>query len=989
MRLLTYDDAGAISFTKDLLESELASYPYAILSHRWGPAEEEVTYNDVLTGIGTSKPGSGSAKIRFCVQQTRRDGLQYFWVDTYCIDKTNHTELSEALISMFRWYANAQRCYVCLSDVTLDNWERHLRASKWFRRGWTLQELIAPSTLEFFSKEGQTIGTKAFLIDQINEITRIPIAALQGKALTDFTVHERRQWQEGRETLKPEDLVYSLLGLLDISMPVLYGEGKVKAAERLETALNEAQKGKQYTDFSLVFSLAEAAIETQRFVARNSELLEIRTHLSSDGSRRTVVLHGLGGIGKTQLAMAYAKRHKDDYSAILWLNAKSIDSIKSSFGKMAKQILREHPGATPLAGLDLQQDLDGVVDAVKAWLSTPMNARWLLICDNYDNPKVPGNTDPNALELRHYLPEAYQGAVIVTTRSSEVKLGHCLRIKKLETLQDGLEILEDASGRRELAKDDDAVRLVLKLDGLPLALATAGAYLNQSTMTCAQYLDFFDRSWARLQKMSPGLLTYEDRTLYSTWQISFDQIERQDSTAANLLRWWAYFDNQDVWFELLNHTDNDNPQWMAELVEDELAFHACMQVLCDHGLVEADAQNQYGVESTGYSVHACVHSWMTAVLNSQKDGALARAALDCIASHVPDLHAPQWSLVHRRLLNHANRCLDYLDVADSGLESAWAWNTLGLLYTRLGKLTSVEKLFTRELKAYEQAHGPDHASTLGAVNNLGVMYKNQGKLEEAEAMYRRALKGYENAPVADPLTTLDTLHNLAGLYVMLGKLADAETLYLRALKGCEETLGAEAPSTLDTVNNLGMLYNDHGEFDKAEMYVRALRGREKALGADHTSTLLIVNNLAIVYANEGRVAEAEEMYVRALQGQEKALGADHLTTLNTVHNLAILYKYQGRLTEAEELYQRALSGYEKALGADHTAALRAVTNLGLLLMAQGRREDAEEQYLRAMAGYDHMPPQMQIYVDELGRLLSDAPDNAAMGEHLLPVDALK
>jgi hypothetical protein len=148
--------------------------------------------------------------------------------------------------------------------------------------------------------------------------------------------------------------------------------------------------------------------------------------------------------------MTYAKRHREDYSALLWLNVKDETSMKSSFVQIAKQILREHPSAPQLASLDVEQNPDESIERVKSWLSMPMNTRWLMICDNYDLPKTPGNANLAALDLRQYLPEAYQGSVIVTTRSSEVKLGFCMRIQKLEDLQDGLEILEHSSGRKKL-----------------------------------------------------------------------------------------------------------------------------------------------------------------------------------------------------------------------------------------------------------------------------------------------------------------------------------------------------------------------------------------------------------------------------------------------------------------------------------------------------------------------------------------------------------
>lgn len=172
--------------------------------------------------------------------------------------------------------------------------------------------------------------------------------------------------------------------------------------------------------------------------------------LGGYGSRRTVVLHGLGGIGKTQLTIAYAKRHKESYSAIFWLNIKHEDSLKQSFARVAKQILRQHPSASGLSNVDIRGDLDKVIDAVKSWLSLPNNTRWLMIYDNYDNPKLPGNTDPTAINIRNFLPESYQGSVIITTRSSQVNIGHLIRIRKLNDISDSLEILSNVSKRKNL-----------------------------------------------------------------------------------------------------------------------------------------------------------------------------------------------------------------------------------------------------------------------------------------------------------------------------------------------------------------------------------------------------------------------------------------------------------------------------------------------------------------------------------------------------------
>lgn len=202
-------------------------------------------------------------------------------------------------------------------------------------------------------------------------------------------------------------------------------------------------------DFSVTFSLGEA-IEVEHFVARRHELDEMRIALIGDGSRHYVVLQGLGGIGKTQLSIAYAIRYRDEYSAIFWLNIKDDNSIKSSFANVAKQVLRDHSSADRLQNIDLNGDVDTIVDAVKAWLSLPQNTRWLLIFDNYDHPKLPGRADPEAVDIRKYLPEAHQGSVIITTRSLEVNLGRLLPIKKMDELQDSLRILATSSQRLEL-----------------------------------------------------------------------------------------------------------------------------------------------------------------------------------------------------------------------------------------------------------------------------------------------------------------------------------------------------------------------------------------------------------------------------------------------------------------------------------------------------------------------------------------------------------
>ncbi|KAH8724797.1 heterokaryon incompatibility protein-domain-containing protein [Phaeosphaeriaceae sp. PMI808] len=238
MRLLQLQDDGGFSLVEHVGNN---IPPYAILSHTWGSDNDEVTFRDLVEGRGKDK--TGYRKLTFCGEQAAHDGLEYFWVDTCCIDKSSSAELSEVINSMFRWYRDAAKCYVYLSDMSTTGFPRNsvaLQKSRWFTRGWTLQELLAPTCVEFFSMEGDLLGDKGSRVQEIAEITSISTEVLQGKALSHFSVEERMIWARDRKTTREEDMAYSLLGIFDIHMPLIYGEGKEKALKRLQKEIKES-----------------------------------------------------------------------------------------------------------------------------------------------------------------------------------------------------------------------------------------------------------------------------------------------------------------------------------------------------------------------------------------------------------------------------------------------------------------------------------------------------------------------------------------------------------------------------------------------------------------------------------------------------------------------------------------------------------------------------------------------------------------------------
>ncbi|KAH7548916.1 hypothetical protein BM1_10689 [Bipolaris maydis] len=365
MRLLHIAIDGRLRWAEEYIGNEKVP-DYAILSHTWG--EQEVIFDDLKNLDNADDTGArrkaGWDKIDFCAQQTKRDGLDYFWVDTCCIDKSNSQELQETINSMFRWYQNAKKCYVYLSDVkcsTTDaysevgrRWKPAFRKSRWFTRGWTLQELLAPASVAFYSKEGELLGDKQSLKDTIHEITGIPVTALSGTRLSDFSVDDRFSWAEQRQTTREEDIAYCLLGIFDICMPLLYTEGKDKAIERLRRKIQKSTKDIEERlgeicswlsapDPSTNYYKAhkERQAETGLWLLQNSRFTEWKKSAAS-----RLWLYGIPGCGKTILSSTIVEYllqhcHKDAEMVTVYFYFDFKDKQKQDLELMLRSLLSQ------------------------------------------------------------------------------------------------------------------------------------------------------------------------------------------------------------------------------------------------------------------------------------------------------------------------------------------------------------------------------------------------------------------------------------------------------------------------------------------------------------------------------------------------------------------------------------------------------------------------------------------------------------------------
>jgi tetratricopeptide (TPR) repeat protein len=509
-----------------------------------------------------------------------------------------------------------------------------------------------------------------------------------------------------------------------------------------------------------------------------------------------------------------------------------------------------------------------------------------------------------------------------------------------------------------MARIDADVVLEL-LHGLPLALTQAGSYLRETNMSALTYAKHYDQTWNRLMESQNRfpLEEYGDRSILTTWTISFDQLQKQSEEAASLLKLWGFLDSGEVWYELFAaglrlKADIDGPTWLVSIAENELLYAETMGLLSHYSLAEV----KEGTAS--HSMHSVLHRWCSHLTEDKEQEELGCLAASLVASIVPNNSDMEHWTKWKRLIPHGLR------VSKWALEKGTSdEKLLPSHFEHLGYLLDdedrprAEHLYVYALHGYEKIYGPEHKRTLATVANLGTIYRKLGRLEDAKQMLQRALDGSEKILGPEHIDTLGTVNNLGLVYRVLGRLEDAEQMLQRALDGYEKILGPEHIDTLGSLNNLGLVYSDLGRLEDAEqMLQRVLDGSEKILGPEHIDTLGTVNNLGLVYRDLGRLEDAEQMLQRALDRCEKILGLEHIDTLRIVNNLGLVYIDLGRLKKAEKMLQRARNGYEKVVGpvdiGTHIGALGNMWDFGILRVKQGRIEEARHWYAQALVGHE-------------------------------------
>ncbi|KAJ5195473.1 uncharacterized protein N7498_008911 [Penicillium cinerascens] len=345
----------------------------------------------------------------------------------------------------------------------------------------------------------------------------------------------------------------------------------------------------------------------------------------------------------------------------------------------------------------------------------------------------------------------------------------------------------------------DTVALASRLDGLPLAIVIAGAFMRETGTSITDYLHDYQESWSELQLQSNPERQYQQGNMLQTWMISYHEIQKRDPHAAKLLLLLAHFDNRDIWYELIKSSQHSSnaPAWLEKIISKGLAFRTGVKTLVGFSLLETTEQGG------SYTMHPVVQDYTDRNVDSTQ---LNRLALISIGYTVLSSSDRNYAGLQQRLIPHANHVLHGNWSRENVDNEVWgALTQLGNLYSDQGKLKEAEEMYQRVLAGREKALGPDHTSTLNIVHNLGVLYSDQGKLKEAEEMYQRVLAGREKALGPDHTSTLDTVNSLSALYRNQGKLKEAEEMYQRALAGYEKALGPHHRKTSWVKKRLGRL----------------------------------------------------------------------------------------------------------------------------------------------------------------------------------------
>jgi tetratricopeptide (TPR) repeat protein len=625
------------------------------------------------------------------------------------------------------------------------------------------------------------------------------------------------------------------------------------------------------------------ALQNPYFTGRETILAQLHKCLAPGSqvalTQTPQAVSGLGGIGKTQVALYYAYCFQKAYSHILWVAADSQEMLTSEFTRLAQDL--------DLPEKD-EQDQGKIVQAVQRWLREYLN--WLLIFDNIEDLGL----------INKFVPSGHLGAVLLTTRRQVTEpVAQALELDVFSEDEGALFLLKrtkrlalhESLDKANASDVTIAQTITQQLGGLPLGLDQAGAYIVESRCSLSDYLDLFQQRRTVLLQRRGTVATDHPQSVMTTFSLAFEQIQQKNEAAIELLKLCAFLAPDMIPLEVIVEGCARLDHILEPLAVDVIQLDQVLETLQAYSLLQRDGENQ------ALSIHRLVQAVLLDTLSANERKEWQNRIIKILAEIFPERVIDTLTTC-ARLLPHVLIGISWIEHEVRPMRVATLLlHRTGTYLTERGQYAEAEPLLLRALTSREQQLGPQHPDTAMTLHYLAKLYQNQGKYEQAEP------------------------------------------LLLRSLAIREQQLGPQHPDTVMTINNLATIYGAQGNYEQAEpLLLRALTSREQQLGPQHPDTAMTLTNLAYTYIAQGKYTQAEPLCRRSLAICEQQLGPDHYGTAMNLHNLTWLYIMQGRYTQAEPLCRRSLAICEQQLGSGHPETATRLNNLAIIQREQGNYE---------------------------------------------------
>ncbi|KAN0087042.1 hypothetical protein V8E54_000730 [Elaphomyces granulatus] len=660
-----------------------------------------------------------------------------------------------------------------------------------------------------------------------------------------------------------------------------------------------------------------------RFLGRHNEVVGLQERIVSKDRVRKMAITGLGGVGKTQIALeiAYQIRDKKPEFSIFWIPATSVEKIEQAYMGIGERLRLQ--GVTPA---DMKK-------AVKAHLSSEKTGPWLLIIDNLDDMNMWTTSDGLSPVLKTYIPQSKYGFVLFTTRNQQLATSlvgpEVIGIHEMDDKM-ATDLLRVSLIRKDLVNGSQTTtQLLRQLSCLPLAIVQAASYMNQTGVSVATYLSLLEKQENEIVELLSQ--DFEDEWRYAesknpvavTWLISFHQIQKLNCLAADYLSFMSCIDPRDIPLSLL-------PPDISQ-VKQQIA----LGLLKAYSFITGQADDQ--TLSLHRLVHLATRNWL------QSRGILEQWTVNT-GKRLMDIfpsHAHENRISWRKYLPHALFILQSKEFQNDTQDREDLVQKVAKCLSRDGRYHEAEVLFKEVFEKRRKRLKNDDNEMLSSMAWMASTYLDQGRWTEAEKLFVQVMETFKTVLGPEHPDTLTSMANLASTFLNQGRWTEAEKLDVQVIETRKTVLGPEHPDTLASMHNLASTYRDQGRWTEAEkLFLQVLETEKTVLGPEHPDTLTSMANLALTFWNQGRWTEAEKLFVQVMETEKTVLGPEHPGTLTSMTNLASTYRDQGRWTEAEKLFVQVMETKKTVLGPEHPGTLVSMSNLSHTLKELGRHAEA-------------------------------------------------